>query len=180
MKSTPKLILCLLLTLSIAHAAEENSSSTKQEVLETASSSSDLSLTNVTVTGTASAGDDITLNECLIAQSLKAGKSIIIHQSKVLGNVSAGDNVSIEDSQVEGKVTCSSNHLILNDSQISAIELKCITSFFTSKKGVPQVLELHNCTVKDITFEGGNGEVILHGNSTVTGKITGGKIRSNS
>jgi hypothetical protein len=190
-KSIFKLTFCSLLTLCSAHATEK--------VFRETSSTSDVGLTEVTVTGTVkseksitatkcaslgdlSAGEIICLNECPIAQSLQAGRNITIHQSKVLGDVSAGSDVQIEDSTVEETLSCYSNYLVLNESQISAIELKCIKNFFTdlfrSKKETSQILELHNCTVHDITFEGGNGEVILFGKSTVTGTITGGKIQT--
>jgi hypothetical protein len=40
-----------------------------------------------------------------------------------------------------------------------------------------QILHLDSCQVENVIFESGNGEIVLTGNSKVTGTITGGKIR---
>jgi hypothetical protein len=48
----------------------------------------------------------------------------------------------------------------------------------SSDKEVTQILELHNCMVGNVIFESKNGEVVLSGDSQVTGLITGGKIRT--
>lgn len=168
---------------------------TKCETLESLSAGKDVTLLESNVRIEASAGKDLTaakceslgslsagkaiyIKSCPKVQSLFAGKNVVLHQSRILGDVSAGCDVNVEDSQIEGKLTCLSNHLILNGSQMSVIELKCVTDVFVKKEGLRQVLELSNCTVKDIIFEGNNGEVVLLGNSTVTGTIVGGKIRS--
>jgi hypothetical protein len=46
-----------------------------------------------------------------------------------------------------------------------------------SQEQTRQILHLDSCEVKNVIFESGNGEIVLAGNSQVTGTITGGKIR---
>jgi hypothetical protein len=43
-----------------------------------------------------------------------------------------------------------------------------------------QILELRNSTVKNVIFEGGNGEVVLSGESELTGTVTGGSVLHSS
>jgi len=43
---------------------------------------------------------------------------------------------------------------------------------------IKQILELKSCVVRDVIFEGGDGEVILSGGSVLHGSVTGGIVRN--
>lgn len=189
--------------------------------------------------GVVKAGGSADLDECPNIQSISAGNHVTLRQSAVQGNVSSGSDVTVENSKIDGTLTCSSNHLVIEGSQIDTIDLRCAGASIHSSgisfgnnvvsmgnvfvsggssismsggnimigsgtrsnnvfiNGVPlsklqsqnqsssasndvtkQVLELRNCTVRNIIFEGGKGEVILSGTSSVLGDITGGQVRS--
>ncbi len=166
--------------------------------------------------GSVKAGGSVDIDECPNISSISAGGHITLNRSKITENVSGGGNATVTYSQIAGRLTCSSNHLIIEGSEIDTIDLRCSgsgnisismiggnimigsgtnrnnvfidgvplsqlqanKSATTEKKeiGPKQVLELKNSTVKNVIFEGGNGEIILIGDS-IAPTITGGKIK---
>lgn len=87
----------------------------------------------------------------------------------------ANSSVSIEN----GNIVIGSDDL--DNTFVNGIPLKQLNSkqgFLEKETRQSQIIELRNSTVKNVMFAGGNGDVVLSGTSKVTGRITGGKIRS--
>lgn len=77
-----------------------------------------------------------------------------------------------------GTVTIQAGHSVFIGSGVTINGV--VVSNLQAQQGqedVPQILELRNCKVRNIIFEGKKGEVVLIGDSQVTGTITGGKVR---
>lgn len=67
--------------------------------------------------------------------------------------------------------------VFINGVPLSQLQQTSSTQQSKETSGPKQILELRNCTVKNVIFEGRNGEVILSGTSTLSGNITGGKVK---
>ncbi|HEV7736535.1 MAG TPA: hypothetical protein VGO47_04085, partial [Chlamydiales bacterium] len=121
----------------------------------------------------------VELDGCPHVNSVSANDRVTLHESKVLGNVCTSSDVTIQDSTIEGTLTCVSNYIAIDGSHIDTIDLRNASERlrFLGDNSDPfsQIIRLHNCTVKNIIFESGNGQVILAEGSTVTGTITGGQ-----
>ncbi len=137
---------------------------------------------------------------------IRAGKtSVACYREE--GDVFSYNERKIKNSTVGGTLTAQSNLLVIEDSIINKINLKylhnnssnhgpriIITGARNGKvtvnavplkefqvqnnSGTRQILELRNCTVGNVNFEGGDGEIILKGNSKITGHVSGGKIKT--
>ncbi len=185
--------------------------------------------------GTVKAGGSANLDECPSVRSVSTGSHATIRDTTVLEDVSAGSDATIRNSKIGRTLSCSSNHLVIEGSEIDTIDLHSAmgvsitsggmsfgrggvfmgggsvvvsggasvsmvsiggrttsvmidgvpldrilaarTSATASDAGEKQVIELRNSKVRNIIFEGGRGEVILSGESSVTGSIAGGKIK---
>lgn len=155
--------------------------------------------------GKVNAGGAANMNQCANVKSIFAGHVTLI-QTQVSENVEC-THAEITNSQIGGSLTLkylsnsspngvsySGNHVKSGHSIINVNGMIVTSSSAgTFCNGVPlnqvnkseekkddeplQVLELKSSTVKDLIFESGKGEVILTGDSKVTGNITGGKIR---
>lgn len=123
-------------------------------------------------------------------QEINCSTHLTLNGTTVVGNVTCSGAITLNKCEIGGTLTCSSDHLAIEDSKIDTIRLKfseldAISSgfdnYFRCTIGMgadfSQVIELKNSTVKHIIFEGGNGAIILNGNSEVTTSITGGKIK---
>ncbi len=226
-------------THSIAEALSAGGSVTvvSSKILNKVSAGGSVTANRCEQLGRVSAGGSVDISECPDVNSVSASNHVTLQQSKVQGDVSSGSEVTIANSMIGGTLSCCSNRLVIEESTIDTIDLRCSGgmsirsggisfgggnfsnvvvsggSFSMSGgrimigsgtdtsnvfiNGVPlsqlqaqkssgsekkesgpkQVLELRNCTVKNIIFEGGNGEVILSGNSELAGSITGGKVK---
>lgn len=192
--------------------------------------------------GRVDSGGSANIDECPSIESISAGGHVTLQDSTVLGDVSSGTDATVRNSKIHGTLSCPSNHLVIEDSEIDTIDLRCANSMSISAggmsirggtvrfgnnvvmtngggsicisngnimldsntnpnnvfiDGVPlshlqqasssqqskevsgpkQILELRNCTVRNVIFEGQNGEVILSEDSTLSGNITGGKVQ---
>lgn len=121
--------------------------------------------------GVISAGGLVNIDECPNVLSISSGNHISLHESTVQENVSAGHDVEIKNSTIKGILSCVSNYLVIENSQIDTIDLNY------KQKDQPQILKLHNCKVRYISFRGEKGEVFLLDGSTLTGTITGGTLK---
>ena len=65
--------------------------------------------------------------------------------------------------------------MFVNGVPLSWLQQKSFSEETKDSSRPRQTLELRGCMVKNVIFEGGNGEVILSDGSTLTGNITGGK-----
>ncbi len=124
------------------------------------------------------AGHSINLEKCPDVGFVFTQGDLTLRETTVQKNVIARGEVVIENSTIRGSLTCESNHLIIEGSTIEKIVLHC------SKKipngfllGAPPVIELRNSRVRKILFKGCDGEVILSGESSLIGKITGAKTK---
>lgn len=115
----------------------------------------------------------IELETCASIRSITSDSHISLDRSFVINNLSTPEQVTIKNSKIGGKLTCTANHLVINNSQIHAIFLRCGAC---ATKPPVQILLLNNSKVKNVTFEGGFGRIILPGGSKVEGKISGGAV----
>jgi len=203
------------------------------KILDMLNAGGSITATRCRQLGSVRAGGFADLVECPDVYSVFAGGHITLDHVKVSQNVSTGGNASVKNSKIGGRLSCTSNHLVVENSEIDTIDLRCSGVFSIRTNGVtimnrgvnvinagtfqnividgnsdqvfingvplsqlkstlsslpagkeneaglkPQILELRNCTVKNVIFEGGKGEVILFGNSIVLGAISGGKIKA--
>ena len=70
------------------------------------------------------------------------------------------------------------NNIFIDGVPLSQLQAKQPSSAGKKEAGPRQILELRNSKVKNVIFEGGNGEVVFSGNSSLTGSITGAKVRA--
>jgi hypothetical protein len=126
--------------------------------------------------GSVKATGCVELDGCRHVDSVSASDFITLCQAKVLGDVATSGDVAIKDSTIEGTLTCVSNYLVVEGSHIDTIDLRTASErlrFFDGENPPSQILKLRNCTVRNILFESGKGQVHLTEGSTVTGTITG-------
>jgi hypothetical protein len=177
----------------------------------------------------------VDLDECPSVCSVSAKGQITLRQTNVQGDVFTVGNAVIDRAKVGGALTCASNRLVIEDSDIDTVNLRCSCGIIIGPEDISiqgggismgnvfidngsvmignisgnsdnifingvalsrlqeqqapsieaekqeakstQTLVLRNTKVKNVIFEGRNGEVVLFGDSHVTGHITGGKIK---
>lgn len=125
-------------------------------------------LGNVQVDGSAKFYD------CPVIHSITAGGHVLLQNSFVLLDVTTSDQATVIDTTIKGKLSCVAERMIIENSKLSTIdtiEMKILS------KGCKQTLELKDCVVKNVIFEGGSGEVVLEGESGVIGGIIGGVLK---
>jgi hypothetical protein len=167
--------------------------------IQSVSAGNYVSLRKTKVQGNVSAGSYADIRNSEIGGKLTCSSNyLIIQESKIFGtidlgcissglggisisnrnmNISFGNNISIgEGSSVKfGGITIAG---VVTDGVPQSQLLSMQPPSKESQEKAPQILELRNCTVKNIIFRGGNGEVVLIGDSVILGIIIGGKIRS--
>ena len=102
-----------------------------------------------------------------------------------LENVQVTNEATIEAVQVIGMLdakACSIQGLVITteSSMLNACKVKTVMVKKSAVEGVqkPQVLELDNTVVEgDVTFEAGNGQIVLKGDARVAGAIIGGAVK---
>ncbi len=160
--------------------------------------------------GDINADGSVDLSYCTINSVISKSKIDLI-ESHVKGDLSFIKEATIKNSTIHGTLTGTTNHLIIEDSKINAINLKYFhhnpirkngsrdivvhnhtvyknSDGMETVNGVPlkqfqaqnnsgtqQTLELRNCTVGNVNFEGNDGKIILK-DSKITGQISGGKV----
>ena len=120
-------------------------------------------------------------NEATITGMLTA-KKFTAKQLDVTGNAKL-DEATIEAVQVIGMLdakACSIQGLVITteSSMLNTCKVKTVMVKKVEGSEKPQVLELDNTVVEgDVTFEAGNGEIVLKGDARVAGAIIGGVVK---
>jgi len=143
----------------------------------------DTSYPNLVINGKAKF-DNVSITETLIINgALSATKSKIgtmlvngkadLQQTTITGISTINGYVHAQDSIFLDRISVRSKRITLSGSTIKAITVKKPSK----SEPVEQIIELRNTKIDgNILFEGGNGKVLLKGNSKIIGKIDGGVI----
>jgi cytoskeletal protein CcmA (bactofilin family) len=148
----------------------EGATDLKDKTFDTLQIKGDAKLESVQVT------NDATITGLLDAKKLNA------KQLNVTGNANI-DEATVEAANVTGMLNakgCTIQDLSVTSesSMMDSCKVKKITVKKVEGSEKPQVLELNNSQVEgDVTFEAGNGEVVLKGDARVAGAVVGGAIK---
>jgi len=106
---------------------------------------------------------------------LDVSGSVLMRDSVVLKDLNVNGSVQLLNSQVDGTLTASTNVIVLDRSTASTIIVKG-----AKENQKPQVIRLVNKTKVhgNITFEAGNGQVVLDEDAEVTGQVIGGSLKA--
>jgi hypothetical protein len=126
-------------------------------------------LNNVKVTKSLSARGSLRAKESTI-ETLKSSGSTKLEKTTIHGLCKISGSFTAASSKF-AEISASATRITLSDSQTKTITIKKPSS------PVEQIVDLYNTKVDgDIIFEGGNGKVLLRGNSKITGKVIGGTV----
>ncbi len=120
-------------------------------------------------------------NEATITGMLTA-KKLTAKQLQVTGNAKL-DEATVEGAHIMGMLdakACTIQDLAITteSSMLNACKVKTVMVKKVEGSEKPQVLELDNTVIEgDVTFEAGNGEIVLKGDSRVAGAIIGGAVK---
>lgn len=156
-----------------------------------------VSLDECPIVQSISTGASVTLLQSIVQGNVSAQGTATINGSTISDKLTCRSNkITIEGSNIDTiHLLCSTENvfggsvsfhapgaLLINSSiQVSGGNLYIGNTRQRknpSQENQEQVLVLRNCTVRNIIFEGGNGQVTLEGESILKGNITGGTIRS--
>lgn len=141
---------------------------------------SESNIKNLTTHGSANLQKTTINGHCQTHGSLISSESTI-HQLTTRGSANLYETMVHELCDISGSLIAQSstlNRMIVSSKRITLINSKTKTIHIRKQTGpCEQIVELNNTTVDgDITFESGEGKILLKSNSKITGKVVGGRI----
>lgn len=109
--------------------------------------------------------------ECTL-NDVSVNGSVEFENCKISGTTTINGSAKFEDCDVK-KVEVASSQVKFDESKVSSITMKKHTDLLG---GSQKVLLDDTIVSGDVTFEQGDGTVVLEGSSKIKGKVVGGKI----
>ena len=138
-----------------------------------------INIRHSTVEGNITSDDDVTLDWSTLKGSVLSSYKIVMHKSTA-SNVTSAGQIDLNESSVTGVLRTNGCFVRIDKkSTVKNIVIEPVDpNLPSSSTPFKQTVEIDGKSkVEHITFESGDGEVIIKNGASVTGEVSGGKIK---